>query len=110
MLYEVSNEMEAVQIANDLSPDIVLMGIGLPLMNGLDSTKILKCSEDPFWVIIITGNDIPEYMEAAQKAGVDYLLSSNLVKLKDVVCLIEDLLSHDDTLFKKWNKFGVSKS
>jgi two-component system response regulator YesN len=109
MLYEVSNEMEAVQTANDVSPDIVLMGIGLPLMNGLNATKRLKCSEDPFWVIIIAGNDIPEYMEAAQKAGVDYFLSINSVKLGDVICLIQDLLSHDDALFEKWNKFRVSK-
>jgi DNA-binding response OmpR family regulator len=42
MLYEVSNEMEAVQIANDVFPDIVLMGIGLPLMNGFNATKNLE--------------------------------------------------------------------
>jgi DNA-binding NarL/FixJ family response regulator len=106
-LYEVANGLEALQKANDLSPDIILMDIGLPLMNGLEVTKILKRSEISPWIIIITGKDIPEYVEAAQNSGADYFLSKNSITLEDIIGLVRDIFNHDSTLPDKWSKFRV---
>ncbi len=67
-------------------------------MNGLEATKILKRSKNPSWIVIITGNDMPEYMEAAKNSGVDYFLSKNSIKLDEIISLVIDLLNCDDTL------------
>lgn len=106
-LYEVSNGLEAVQKFDDLSPDIVLMDIALPVMNGLEAIKILKRTENPSWIVIITGNDIPEYVEAAKKSGADYFLSKNSIKLAEIIELIRDLLSRGDALLRKWERFRI---
>jgi DNA-binding NarL/FixJ family response regulator len=107
MLYEVANGLEAVRKANDLFPDIVLMDIGLPKMNGFEVTRNLKRSEIPSWIIIITGKDSPEYVKAAQNSGANYFLSKYSVKLEEIICLVKDLLNHDDALPDKWNKFRL---
>lgn len=106
-LYEAINGLEAVQKFDNLSPDIVLMDIALPLMNGLEAIKILKRAEYPSWVVIITGNDIPEYVEAAKKSGADYFLSKNSVKLAEIISLVIDLLNCDKTLLQKWKRFRI---
>ena len=107
VLYEVSNGLEAVQKFDDLSPDIILMDIALPVMNGLEATKILKRSRNPSWIVIVSGHDIPEYMEAAKKSGADYFLSKNSIKLDEIIELIRDLLSRDDLLSKKSEAFRI---
>ncbi|MEA3434925.1 MAG: response regulator transcription factor [Thermodesulfobacteriota bacterium] len=106
-LYEVSNGLEAIQKFDDLSPDIVLMDIALPVMNGLEAIKILKRTENPSWIVIITGNDIPEYVEAAKKSGADYFLSKNSIKLAEIISLVIDLLNCDDILSQKWERFRI---
>jgi len=106
-LYEVNNGLEAVQKFDDLLPDVVLMDIALPVMNGLEAVKILKHTENSSWVVIITGNDIPEYVEAAKKSGADYFLSKNTIKLTEITSLVIDLLNRDNTLLQKWTRFQI---
>lgn len=106
-LYEAINGLEAIQKFDDLSPDVVLMDIALPVMNGLEAIKILKRTENLSWVVIITANDIPEYVEAAKKYGADYFLSKNSVKLAEIISLVIDLLNRDDTLLQKWKRFRI---
>lgn len=105
---EVANGQRAIQIADEVSPHIVLMDIALPLMNGLEVTRNLKRSADDPRIIIITGNDLPEYVEAAQTAGADYFLSKNSIKLAEITSLVRDILSSAETLPLKWNKFRIS--
>jgi DNA-binding NarL/FixJ family response regulator len=106
-LYEAINGLEAIQKFDDLSPDVVLMDIALPVMNGLEAIKILKRTENLSWIVIITANDIPEYLEAAKKYGADYFLSKNSVKLAEIINLVIDLLSSEDTLMQKWKRFRI---
>ena len=71
-LCEIGNGRRALEMAGKLSPDIILMDIVLPFMNGLEVTRKLKKSSNNPWIIIITGNDLPEYVEASQTVGADY--------------------------------------
>jgi DNA-binding NarL/FixJ family response regulator len=93
MVYEVTNGLEVVRKNKEVFPDIVLMCINMPLMSGLQAAKTLKKSKNASQVVIITGKDAPEYMEAAKKSGADYFLSKNFITLEDIVSLVQNLVT-----------------
>jgi two-component system, NarL family, response regulator NreC len=75
---ETENGREAVQLAEKLKPDVVVMDVGMPLLNGIEATKaILK--EQPNTVVIILSMHADEtYVMRALKAGArGYLLKDS---------------------------------
>jgi DNA-binding NarL/FixJ family response regulator len=61
----------AVRRVVELRPDLVLMDMQLPGMNGLEATRLIKaCSEAPA-VIMVTADDTPECRAQARAAGTD---------------------------------------
>lgn len=68
---EASNGREAVNLARRLQPDVCLMDIRMPDMDGLEATRQLAGPdvENPIAVVIITTFDLDEYVYGALKAG-----------------------------------------
>ncbi len=62
---EAKNGEEAILKTKELKPDIVLMDMRMPKLNGLDATGIIKQKMPDVAVIILTIYDIDEYREAA---------------------------------------------
>jgi DNA-binding NarL/FixJ family response regulator len=62
---------DAVKAATRLEPDLILMDLSMPGMNGLDATRQIKALPDPPKVIILTIYDNPEYRTAAQAVQAD---------------------------------------
>lgn len=72
-LIEASNGLEAIEQVNNEEPDIVLMDIRMPGMNGLEATKHLMNIDNPPAIIFTTAYD--EYaLQAFESQAVDYLL------------------------------------
>lgn len=70
---EASNGLEAIEQVNNEEPDIVLMDIRMPGMNGLEATKHLMNIDNPPAIIFTTAYD--EYaLQAFESQAVDYLL------------------------------------
>jgi DNA-binding NarL/FixJ family response regulator len=68
---EARDGAEAVALARRLRPDVCLLDIRMPVMNGLDATRALAGPgvEDPIAVVVITTFDLDEYVYGALKAG-----------------------------------------
>ena len=68
---EAADGVEAVRLARELRPDVCLIDIRMPRLNGLDATKALAGSDvaDPLAVVVITTFDLDEYVHGALKAG-----------------------------------------
>jgi CheY-like chemotaxis protein len=83
---EASNGLEALQRAIEASPDIILMDLSLPVMDGWEATRRLK--EDTrtahIPVVALTGHALAGMSEGAKRAGCDAFVTKP--------CLPEDLV------------------
>jgi DNA-binding NarL/FixJ family response regulator len=67
---EASDGRQAVEAARRLHPDVVLMDIRMPILNGLDATRQLVIAADtPPRVLVLTTFDLDEYVYEALRAG-----------------------------------------
>ncbi len=75
---EASNGIEALAAVDRLAPDVVLMDVRMPLMDGIEATGKISASASEAKVIILTTFDLDEYGFAGLQAGASAFL------LKDV--------------------------
>ncbi len=83
---QAANGMEALQRAADTQPDIILMDLSLPVMDGWEATRRLKADKRTaaIPVVALTGHALAGISEGARKAGCDAFVTKP--------CLPEDLV------------------
>ncbi len=74
VLGEAESGEEALRLADVLRPDVVLMDLAMPRMNGLEVTRRLKARWPGVAVIIITVHDEEAYRRTALAAGAEAFL------------------------------------
>jgi DNA-binding NarL/FixJ family response regulator len=66
---EAANGRDAVETAGRLKPDVVLMDVRMPQMDGVEATQQIIATRSDARVIILTTFDLDEYVYAALRAG-----------------------------------------
>ena len=68
---EAVDGREAVELARTLRPDVCLLDIRMPELDGIEATRLLAGPgvEDPMAIVIITTFDLDDYVHGALKAG-----------------------------------------
>ncbi|WHE08445.1 response regulator transcription factor [Thermoanaerobacterium thermosaccharolyticum] len=85
VIYQASDGEEAYKIAKKISPDIILMDINMPNINGIKAAKMLKNDNPKNKIMFLTIYNDKEYLMEALKIGVEgYILkdadSDELIK------------------------------
>ncbi len=68
---EASDGLEAVRLAKALAPEVVVMDLGMPGLDGYEATRRIKSHSADVRVIILSVHAGPEEVERAQAAGAD---------------------------------------
>jgi DNA-binding NarL/FixJ family response regulator len=84
---EAGDGSEAVDLARRLLPDVVLMDIRMPRMDGVAATRAIVDSRLPVRVLILTTFDLDEYVVGALRAGASGFLAKD-VPAEDLVTAI----------------------
>ena len=83
----VQSAREALAEVPELHPDIVLMDLCMPEMDGLEATRRLKTDENAPRVVIVTMEDNPSFRMAARQDGADGFLAKTTLAAKLVPLL-----------------------
>jgi len=68
---EATNGREAVQMAREVHPDVVIMDIRLPELTGVEATRRIRHELEDVRVLVLTAYDEPAYVHALLDAGAD---------------------------------------
>jgi DNA-binding NarL/FixJ family response regulator len=66
---EACDGNEAVKLYFELKPDVVIMDISMPNMNGIDATKMIKQKDPDAKILVLTMHDNQEYLNQVIRSG-----------------------------------------
>ena len=110
---EANNGLEAVEMTRRLNPDVILMDISMPELNGIEATKEIKAFKAGIKILILTAYDYEQYIFSLLEAGAaGYLLKD--VSSRELVTAINtvnkgDVVLHPAIARKVMQRFQHTK-
>ena len=90
---EASDGAEAVEKAKDLNPDVMVLDVTMPRMNGLEACRLLRRQSPALEILFVTQHDSPQMMREALEAGArGYVVKSNAAR--DLLAAVEAVSQH----------------
>ncbi|MDM5317496.1 response regulator transcription factor [Fictibacillus sp. b24] len=106
---EAANGIQAIEKTKELLPDLVLMDISMPKMNGLDATKAIKQQFPNIKVVMMTVSyDITDWFEALKRGAQGYLLKN--LNTEDLLnglkaYSLDEIPMSKEMAFRIWKEF-----
>lgn len=94
---EAADGEEAVRLVNQLKPDVAIVDIAMPNLNGIEATKQIKKTRPGTAVLVLSAYDDDQYVYAALEAGADGYLLKN-VRGRQLVDAIRDVYAGEVVL------------
>src|SRR5690348_9228693 len=69
VIAEAVNGQEAISHAAELCPDVILMDVRMPVLDGLQATRAITALPDPPKVLVLTTFDLDDYVYEALRSG-----------------------------------------
>jgi DNA-binding NarL/FixJ family response regulator len=91
---EAGTGTEAVQLTKDTSPDVVVMDIRMPGMDGIEATQLITAGATPTRVLVLTTFDDDDYVYGALRAGASGFLVKDMA-LDDILTAIRVVAAGD---------------
>ncbi len=90
---EAANGVEALEEAERLRPDVIVLDITMPRLNGLEVCRLARQKTPTTEILFVTQHDSPQMMKEALNAGAKgYVVKSNAAR--DLVRAIEAVSQH----------------
>jgi DNA-binding NarL/FixJ family response regulator len=91
---EAESGAQAIQAAKDTKPDVIVMDIRMPGMDGIEATQIITSGDAPPRVVMLTTFDDDDYVYAALRAGASGFLVKDMA-LEDILTAIRVVAAGD---------------
>src|SRR5580693_1357308 len=90
---EASDGAEALDKARELNPDVMVLDVTMPRMNGLEACRVLRKQSPDLEILFVTQHDSPQMMTEALEAGArGYVVKSNAAR--DLLEAVEAVSQH----------------
>jgi DNA-binding NarL/FixJ family response regulator len=94
---EAGTGAQSVQLARDIHPDVVVMDIRMPGMDGIEATRVITAESSAVRVVVLTTFDDDDYVYAALRAGASGFLVKDMA-LDDILAAIRVVAAGDALL------------
>jgi DNA-binding NarL/FixJ family response regulator len=91
---EAGTGAEAVRVVADVRPDVVVMDIRMPGMDGIEATRLITAAPEPPHVLVLTTFDDDDYVYGALRAGASGFLVKDMA-LEDILAAIRVVAAGD---------------
>jgi NarL family two-component system response regulator LiaR len=97
VIAEANNGEEAVNLASKMQPNVIIMDIGMPIMNGLEATRLIKAKNPNIAILVLTVHTDKEHILGILDAGAAGYLTK-VVFGDDVIRAIRGIVAGEAVL------------
>jgi DNA-binding NarL/FixJ family response regulator len=80
---------EAVELAASLHPDVVLMDIAMPAMDGFQATRLIRTSDPTATILMLTGSNSRNDVDRARRAGAAGYVTKDRIAAELIDAIVE---------------------
>lgn len=103
---EAGNGEDAVKMYTSLKPDLVIMDISMPGMNGIEATRVIKEKDPDARILILTMHDNQEYLNQIIRSGAKGFILKNTDK-EELLDAVKTVASGDNFFSKDISKLII---
>jgi DNA-binding NarL/FixJ family response regulator len=103
---EAGNGEDAVKMYSSLKPDLVIMDISMPGMNGIEATRVIKEKDPDARILILTMHDNQEYLNQIIRSGAKGFILKNTDK-EELLDAVRTVASGDNFFSKDISKLII---
>ena len=80
---------EAVRLAKDLKPDVVLMDISMPVMDGIEAAQAIRRTDGNACILMLTGSNSRADVDRARQAGASGYVTKDRIASELIDAIVE---------------------
>jgi DNA-binding NarL/FixJ family response regulator len=105
VIAEAADGMEAVEMANQLNPDVVVLDLSMPRLHGLEACRQIREKAPNCEILIVTQHDSPQMLQQAMLCGAKgYVVKADAAR--DLLAAVDAVSQHRN--FTVRNKGGAN--
>ena len=86
---QASDGGEAVELARRLGPDVVLMDVSMPVLDGFEATREIRAASDDTHVLMLTGSNSRADVDRSRQAGASGYVTKDRIASELVAAIVE---------------------
>jgi DNA-binding NarL/FixJ family response regulator len=81
--------LEAVELARELKPDVILMDLSMPALDGIEATREIRAADDSVRVLVLTGSNSRVDVDRSRQAGAAGYVTKDRIASELVESIVE---------------------
>ena len=86
---QASDGKEAVRLTAELEPDVVLMDISMPVLDGIEAARQIHAIDDKVRILMLTGSNSRSDVDRARKAGAAGYVTKDRIAAELIEAIVE---------------------